>query len=103
MNRLVSEPLSAESVILAALPILEAVGALLAIIAILTLVIAILHIILEARSSDLHAQSCLFNTMSGRIRPFPVDAGGAARLNTTPRIWRPRSARMSAILPWRTS
>jgi len=60
MNWFPSEPVSAESVLQLALPLLEVFAALVAIIAIVTLAIAVLHTILAVRSTESHPRSCPF-------------------------------------------
>ena len=74
MNWFTSEPVSTESVLRTALPLLEAFAALLAIIAIFTLVIAILHMILAIRSTDSGFNSC----------PFRVEKVRGNHLSPTP-------------------
>ena len=70
MNWIVSEPVSAESMIQAGLPFVEVVGVILAIIAIFTLAIAVLHIVLALRSSDSHFESCPFGVVDRYIDRF---------------------------------
>lgn len=80
MNWLVSEPVSAESMIQTALPFLLVVGALFAIIAIFTLVV-LLHTVLVARSSASHLESHQFGTAQGRVDRSNRDAAPDSSLD----------------------
>jgi len=88
MNWFTSEPVSTESVLQTALPLLETFAALLAIIAIFVLVVAVLHLILAIRSTDSRFNSCPFRVEKLRGNHLSMPNQPMKRLQALhPRGW----------------
>ena len=79
MNWFVSEPVSAESMIQAGLPFLEALCALVVMIAVLMLLIGLLHTVSAVRSSNSHLEWYRFGEAKQRV--FRVTSTPAPRRN----------------------
>ena len=80
MNWFALQPVSAESIIQAFLPVVEVFGVILAIIAVFTLSLAVLHIILAVRSTDEQVKSCPILAVKRHVDRSPRTRASARRV-----------------------